>query len=137
MNEYNDHYSILGVYPSSNNDELDLAFKEKIKIYHPDVFEGDKAYAEQETKKIIEAYSILKDPIKKSEYDKIWIERNKSELTVLENSNNNIENNDIEQKKIERSLLFQKRRRQLDNLIMLCSIVAVLLVFSLTVYFKR
>jgi len=37
--------------------------------YHPDVYNGDKKYAEYYTSLITEAYSVLKDPDRRLDYD--------------------------------------------------------------------
>ena len=42
---------------------------ELVSKYHPDVYKGDKIYAERYTAVINEAYSILKDPEKRRDYD--------------------------------------------------------------------
>ena len=133
MNEFKDYYSIIGILPSTDSEALDLAYREKAKIYHPDVYSGDKHFSEEEIKKINEAYGVLKDPIKRLEYDHVWSKMNSIELT----STNQIIDFEAEKKrnsdKLELSL---KRKRKLDNLIMMWSILAIILVFSLTVLFK-
>lgn len=63
------HYEILGVSKNATQEEIKEAYKELVKKYHPDVYQGDKTFAEKKTKEINIAYEILSDPESKSEYD--------------------------------------------------------------------
>ena len=65
-----DHYSMLGVSESASDDEIKSAFRKLAMKYHPDRNPGDAA-AEEQFKKINEAYSILSDRQKRAEYDNI------------------------------------------------------------------
>lgn len=59
-----DYYNILGVSKNSTPDEIKQAYRKLVKEHHPD--RGGDA---EHFKKINEAYEILKDQQKKSEYD--------------------------------------------------------------------
>ena len=59
-----DYYDILGVNKSSNESEIKKAYRKLAKEKHPDVG-GD----ENEFKEIAEAYEVLSNPDKKSDYD--------------------------------------------------------------------
>lgn len=63
------HYEILGVSKNATQEEIKEAYKELVKKYHPDVYQGDKTFAEKKTKEINIAYDILSNPESKSEYD--------------------------------------------------------------------
>ncbi len=63
-----DFYRILGVGKKSSPDEIKKAFRKLARKYHPDLNPGDRA-AEQKFKEINEAYEVLGDPKKKSQYD--------------------------------------------------------------------
>jgi len=58
------YYKILGIKKDASKDEIKKSFRELSKKYHPDVG-GD----ENKFKEINEAYSILSDDKKRSEYD--------------------------------------------------------------------
>jgi molecular chaperone DnaJ len=59
-----DYYDILGVNKSSNESDIKKAYRKLAKEKHPDVG-GD----ENEFKEIAEAYEVLSNPDKKSDYD--------------------------------------------------------------------
>lgn len=63
------HYEKLGVNKNATQEEIKDAYKALVKKYHPDVYQGDKAYAEKMTKEINVAYDILSNPTSKAEYD--------------------------------------------------------------------
>lgn len=63
-----DFYELLGVTRDSGPDEIKKAFRDRALKYHPDHNAGD-AVAEEQFKRINEAYSVLGDPEKKARYD--------------------------------------------------------------------
>lgn len=63
-----DYYSILGIEKSASQDEIRSAFRKLAIKYHPDKNKGDKA-AEEKFKEVNEAYQVLSDSEKKSNYD--------------------------------------------------------------------
>jgi len=63
------YYEILGVKRNASNDELKKAYKQLVKKYHPDLYPGDKSFAEQKTKDINIAYETLVDSSKRAAYD--------------------------------------------------------------------
>lgn len=64
------YYDILGVRIDSSQDEIKKAYLKKIRKFHPDVFQGNKKIAEEQTSIITEAYSTLKDEDLKRKYDR-------------------------------------------------------------------
>ena len=64
-----DYYAILGVTLDAETIVIDAAYKALVKKYHPDVWRGDKQYADEKIKSINEAYSVLSDPEKRKKYD--------------------------------------------------------------------
>lgn len=63
-----DYYEILGVSRTASDAEIKSAFRRAAMKCHPDRNPGDKA-AEEQFKKVNEAFSVLSDPQKKQMYD--------------------------------------------------------------------
>lgn len=67
---YKDYYKILGVDHKATEAEIKAAFRKAARKYHPDLHtKSDKAEAEEKFKEINEAYTVLGDPEKRSQYD--------------------------------------------------------------------
>jgi len=64
-----DYYEILGVGKGASTDEIKKAYRKVAMQYHPDRNPGDKS-AEEKFKEAAEAYEILSDADKKSQYDR-------------------------------------------------------------------
>lgn len=64
-----DYYETLGVVKGCDDKTLKAAFRKLAMQYHPDRNQGD-ATAEVKFKEIGEAYEVLKDPQKRSAYDR-------------------------------------------------------------------
>ena len=63
------HYEILGLKKNATQNEIRDAYKKLIKKYHPDLYQGDKTFAEKKTQSINVAYEILSDTEKRKKYD--------------------------------------------------------------------
>src|SRR5881398_1639943 len=64
-----DYYEILGVTKGAQADEIKKAYRKVAMQYHPDRNPGDKT-AEEKFKEAAEAYEILSDADKRSQYDR-------------------------------------------------------------------
>jgi len=64
-----DYYEILGVSRNANGEEIKKAYRQMALQYHPDRNPGDRE-AEEKFKEASEAYEVLRDPEKRSLYDR-------------------------------------------------------------------
>jgi len=63
-----DYYEVRGVQKNASSDEIKSAFRRLARQYHPDV--SKEPDAEEKFKEINEAYGVLSDPQKRSQYDR-------------------------------------------------------------------
>lgn len=68
MQNFRNYYEILGVPRDASSDEIKKMYRRLARQYHPDLNPGDKV-AEEKFKDIGEAYEVLSDPNKRSQYD--------------------------------------------------------------------
>lgn len=68
MAEKRDYYEVLGVDRNASDADLKKAYRVLAKKYHPDTNPGDKE-AEAKFKEASEAYAVLSDSQKRSQYD--------------------------------------------------------------------
>lgn len=66
--DYKDYYQVLGVKRDASEKEIKSAFRKLARQHHPDVNPDDKA-AEENFKRLNEAYAVLSDPEKRKKYD--------------------------------------------------------------------
>jgi curved DNA-binding protein CbpA len=68
-----DCYDALGVDHEASQDLIHATYIKLVKIYHPDPLSNasarDRAAAQEKLKRINEAYEILKDPVRRQNYD--------------------------------------------------------------------
>ena len=68
MQNLRNYYEILGVTKKSSSEDVKRAYRSLARKYHPDRNPGDKM-AEERFKDINEAYEVLSDASKRSQYD--------------------------------------------------------------------
>ena len=66
--EFKDYYAILGVPRSASKEDIQKAYRKLARDHHPDVNKG--AGSDARFKEIGEAYDVLKDPQKRTKYDR-------------------------------------------------------------------
>ena len=64
-----DYYLILGINANATTDELKIAFRTLMKVWHPDVCYRNDAY--KRFVEIVEAYEVLGDVRQRKEYDEM------------------------------------------------------------------
>lgn len=67
---YNDFYMVLGVDPAASNEDLQRAYRQRAKDVHPDRNPEKLAWANDQVRRLNEAYDVLKDPDLRAEYDR-------------------------------------------------------------------
>lgn len=63
-----DYYKTLNVSKDASQDDIKKAFRKLARKYHPDLNPGDKT-SEDKFKELNEAYAVLSDPQKRTDYD--------------------------------------------------------------------
>ncbi len=63
-----DYYKILGLNKNASEENIKKSYRKLAMKYHPDHTKGDKS-AEEQFKKISEAYAVLSDKEKRKQYD--------------------------------------------------------------------
>lgn len=63
------YYDVLNVPCDATEEEIKTAYRNMLKAFHPDYYTGDKVFAENMTRRIVEAYSVLKDAERRRRYD--------------------------------------------------------------------
>ncbi len=70
--KFQDYYELLGVSRSATDKEIKAAYRKLARKHHPDLHPAnEKKEAEEKFKRINEAYEVLKDPDKRSRYDRL------------------------------------------------------------------
>jgi uncharacterized membrane protein YkvA (DUF1232 family) len=65
------YYEMLGIHPNAGVQEIKRAYYHQLKIWHPDKNAGRLAEAEETTKILNQAYSVLSDSERRQQYDRM------------------------------------------------------------------
>lgn len=76
--KYKDYYQALGVGRNASEEELRQAYRKLARKFHPDVSRDPKG--EEKFKEVAEAYATLKDPARRSEYDRLGLRRHDEDI---------------------------------------------------------
>ncbi|NNK69562.1 MAG: DnaJ domain-containing protein [Flavobacteriaceae bacterium] len=71
------YYQILGINKDASLEIIKKAFREKVSVYHPDV--NEQLGARSKFEAVIEAFDVLSDKEKKSQYDEMVKQENSYE----------------------------------------------------------
>src|SRR5688572_20196631 len=68
--QFQDYYEVLGVARDAGADDIKKAYRKLALKWHPDRHKADdRESAEQQFKRVNEAYEVLSDPEKRKRYD--------------------------------------------------------------------
>ena len=79
------YYDVLGVPRYATFDQIKSAYRQQIKFFHPDVFEGIPEVADIKTRQLNEAYEVLSNPQRRFEYDRELYLKDKQFMDALQN----------------------------------------------------
>jgi DnaJ-class molecular chaperone len=65
-----DYYGILGIPKNASDEDIKKAYRKLAMRYHPDRNPGNEKWANEKFKEINEAYGVLGDPQKRTQYDR-------------------------------------------------------------------
>ncbi|MHB8647563.1 MAG: DnaJ domain-containing protein, partial [Thermomicrobiales bacterium] len=66
--EFQDYYAVLGVPRTADEKQIKSAYRKLARKYHPDV--NKETGAEEQFKRVSEAYEVLSDAEKRAQYDR-------------------------------------------------------------------
>ncbi len=74
-----DYYAMLEVSPAASLDEIKQAYRRLARLYHPDL---NKQVQDSRIKQINEAYAVLSDMVRRTNYDIQRLEQLKQEILL-------------------------------------------------------
>lgn len=108
-----DYYEVLEVSPNANSETLERIFRYFAMRYHPD---NQQTGNEARFSEVVEAHNVLKDPVKRAQYDILYREHAGLRLQLAEEASDvkGVEKDAVVQAKLL-SLLYVKRRQEVGN----------------------
>lgn len=79
------YYDLLGIPRYATFDQIKSAYRQQIKFFHPDVFDGSPDVADIKTRQLNEAYEVLSNPQRRFEYDRELYLKDKQFIDALKN----------------------------------------------------
>lgn len=108
------YYKILEVNESATEDEIKKAYRKLAKKCHPDKNQNNKS-AEDDFKKINEAYRVLSDPDKKATYDRAQKKSNPWESNSDQSKNRKSQSQQNRNESTYRKDPFDESKRETDR----------------------
>ena len=108
-----DYYELLEISPNANSETLERIFRYFAMRYHPD---NQQTGNEARFSEIVEAHNVLKDPVKRAQYDISYREHASLRVQLAEEASDGkgIQKDAVVQAKLL-SLLYVKRRQDVSN----------------------
>ena len=110
---FTDYYEVLEISPNANSETIDRVFRYFAQRYHPDNPDTGNRLRFDE---IAQAYSALRDPVKRAQYDIQHKDHRVSNRELAEEaSDHKGSERDVDTQRRLLSILYAKRRRNMDN----------------------
>ncbi|WP_246707084.1 J domain-containing protein [Mesorhizobium sp. NZP2077] len=108
-----DYYEFLEVSPNANSETIERVFRIFAMRYHPD---NQQTVNEARFSKIVEAHNVLKDPVKRAQYDILYREHAGLRLQLADEASDvrGADKDAVVQAKLL-GLLCVKRRQDVSN----------------------
>lgn len=110
---FTDYYEVLEISPNASHETIERVFRHHARRYHPDNQEtGDVGRFNE----IVEAHNILRDPVKRAQYDVRFQNHSHVHRIIAEEASDSkgLDRDSVLQRKLL-SLLYVKRRRNIDE----------------------
>ncbi len=139
-----DYYDILEVSSDASQEKIKEQYRFLVNAWHPDKFRGlaQKEKAEEKIKQINEAYNILSDIIKRSQYDREFSSSSRVEEEARKQKKESAEENrqqsrqdrshsknERQQVNVERLTKEQRLTREKKRIVVITLVVGILIVF--------
>ncbi len=118
------YYDILGVPHNATQEQIKQAYRQQVRFFHPDLFEGSPEVADIKTKQLNEAYGVLGNNELRSKYDRFLISHTQPRSEKPANANNPVHGEE-NYKKHEQ----QKKKRKTTSVVSSMKIFVFLALF--------